>query len=114
MQCSLSPSPVPTLHIGCKPSQHYTHCIECPNAVPLGRIFRSAGLFAAVPTSHKNSSNGKDHVAEKKKQYAEEHQPLRGPEAAVVKYMNTLIEQGLGVDSRPLRVRVAAGDTVWC
>ena len=67
MQCSLSPSHVPTFHIGCRPSKHYTECTECPNAMPLGRTFRSAWLFAAVPKSHKNSSNGKDHMAEKKK-----------------------------------------------
>ena len=38
---------------------------ECLNAVPLSRTFRSAGLFAAVPQSLKNSSNGKDHMAGK-------------------------------------------------
>ena len=56
-------------------------------------------------------------------QEAEKHQPLRGQcrpqtptameEATVVKYMNPLIEQGLRVDSRTLRVRVAACNTVW-
>ena len=50
--------------------------------------------------------------------------PLRGQgrpqtltaveEAAVVKYMNTLIEQGLRVESRTLRVCLAACDAVWC
>ena len=33
--------------------------------------------------------------------------------AAVVTYMNTLIEQGLGVDSRTLRVCLAACEAVW-
>ena len=57
-------------------------------------------------------------------QEAEEHQPLRGhgrpqtltamEEAAMVKYMNALIEQGLGVDSRTVRVCLAACDAVWC
>ena len=64
MQCSLSPSRLPALHIGCRPLEHYTECTECPNAVPLGKTFRSAGLFAAVPECHRNSSNGKDHMAE--------------------------------------------------
>ena len=32
----------------------------------------------------------------------------------MVKYMNTLIEQGLGVDSKTLRVCLAACDAVWC
>ena len=66
MPCSLSPSALPTLHISCRPSEHYTKCTECPNAVPLGRTCRSTGLFVAVPQSHQNSSNGKDHMAEKK------------------------------------------------
>ena len=71
MQCRRTPSPVPTLHIGCRPLENYTECTECPNAVLLGRIFRSARLFAAVSQSHKNSSNGKDSMAEeRKKQYA--------------------------------------------
>ena len=45
MQCSLSPSSVPTLHIGCRPSEHYTECTNCPNAVALGRTSRSAGCL---------------------------------------------------------------------
>ena len=49
MQCSLSPYPVPTLHIGCRASDHYSDCNEYPNVVPLGRMFRSAGLIAEVP-----------------------------------------------------------------
>ena len=32
----------------------------------------------------------------------------------MVKYMNTLIEQGLGVESRTLRVCPEACDAVWC
>ena len=32
----------------------------------------------------------------------------------MVKYMNTLIEQGLGVDNSTLRVCLAACDAVWC
>ena len=49
MQRRLSPSPVPVLHVGYRPSEHYTECTECPNAVPFGRTFRSAGLIAEVP-----------------------------------------------------------------
>ena len=30
------------------------------------------------------------------------------------KFMNTMIEQGVGVDSRALRVCLAACDAVWC
>ena len=66
MQCSLSRSPVPTLHIGCRPSQHYTKCTDIPDAVSLPMTFTSAELFAAVPQSQKNSSNGRGHMAEKK------------------------------------------------
>ena len=62
----LTPYPVTTVHIGCRPSKLYTGCTECPNAVPLGSTFKSAGLFAAVLQSDKNSLNGKDHIAQKK------------------------------------------------
>ena len=48
-QCSPSPSPVPTLHIGCSPSEHYIGCTERPDAVPLGRTSRSAWLVAEAP-----------------------------------------------------------------
>ena len=31
-----------------------------------------------------------------------------------MKYINTLIEQGFGVDNRTLRVCLAACEAVWC
>ena len=56
-------------------------------------------------------------------QEAEEHQPLRGQSrpqtlmamegATEVKYINTLIEQGLGVDGRTLRVCVVECEAAW-
>ena len=55
---------------------------------------------------------------------AEEHEPPHGlgrpqtltaiEEAALVKYMITLIEQSLGVDSKTLRVCQVACGAVWC